>query len=182
MKNLRWMIVAAVLFGITLLLQGWTRFSDLTHQREWQAETVETAEGELSGIRVAVREAQAAVVDSKPDRGLLFVRIDLQGAAADIRSWVNCRVSLRASDGRIWMPLTGPEVQGAIQILASDAKDNGRCDLSRVRDQESTVFDQVYRIPTAALEDLTLYVSGYGTRPESLSFVLKPEVRTFKTQ
>jgi len=181
MKNLRWSVLAVVLFGATLSLEGWSGLTDLSHQREWKASSVDGDVGELDGVRVAVREVRAAVVDNKPDRGLLFVRVELQGPPASMASWVNCDVSLQASDGRRWLPVYGYAVRGAIKALASDGKDNGNCRLAGVNEKSGTHFDQIYRLPTSVLDDLTVHVSGYGARPAALVFAVKPEVRTFKS-
>ncbi|MCP8896490.1 hypothetical protein KYK29_16310 [Shinella daejeonensis] len=182
MKNLRWLAVTAVLFTATLCVTGWSVLKDLGHQREWKAVSVSGAEGELDGIRVGVREARAAVVDNKPDRALLFVRIDLQGLQTNAQSWVDCRASLRSSDGQMWLPIYDYSIRGAIRILASDGKDNGDCNPTEVTESSPTTFDQIYRLPASALDDLTLRVSGYGTRPAALAFPLKPEVRRFKAE
>jgi len=180
MKNLRWFGVTFVLFAVTVVLAGWSDFRDLTHQREWKAISINAAEGELDGIRVGVREVRAAVVDNTPDRALLFVRIDLQKSQTNIKSWVDCRASLQAADGQTWLPLYGYSIRGAIRILASDGKDNGNCDPTDVKENGPITFDQIFRLPTSALDNLTLRVSGYGTRPSALSFPLKPDVRRFK--
>lgn len=180
MKNLRWLAVTVVLFVVTFGLTGWSDFKNLGHQREWKAVLVDAAEGELDGIRVGVREMRAAVVDNTADRTLLFVRIDLQGSQKNVASWVDCRASLQASEGRTWLPIYGYSVRDVIQILASDGKDNGNCDPTDVSENSPSTFDQIYRLPTSALDDLTLRVSGYGTRPSALAFPLKPEVRRFK--
>lgn len=179
MKNLRWLAATLVLFVITLVLTGWSGFKDLGHQREWRAVSANSAEGELGGVHVGVREVRAAVVDNRPDRALLFVRIDLRGPRSAVESWVDCRASLQAADGQRWLPIHGYSVRGAIQILASDGKDNGNCNPSGVTEDDPASFDQIYRLPTSALDNLTLKVSGYGTRPAALAFSIRPEVRRF---
>jgi len=180
MTNLRWLAVTVVLFAVASVLVGWSDFKDLAHQREWKAVSVDAAEGELDGIRVGVREVRAAIVDSKPGRALLFVRLDLQGSQENLASWVDCRASLHAEDGRRWLPLYDYSVRSAIQILASDGKDNGNCNPTTITENGPTTFDQIYRLPASVLDNLTLRVSGYGTRPSALAFSIKPEVRTFR--
>ena len=182
MTNLRWLAITGALFGVTLVVTGWSPFRDLAHQREWQASVVSSSEAELAGIRVGVREVKAAVIDNKPDRGLLFVRIDLQGPKEAMDAWLECRVTLQTPDGRMWQPLSSYEARGAIRMVASDGKSHDSCYPPSVHNDAPTVFDQLYRIPTAVLDELTLHVSGFGTRPEALAFELDPEVRTFKTQ
>ena len=179
MKHLRWLLVTATLFALTLVLMGWSDFRELAHQRVWDAVNVDAAEAELAGVRVSVRDTQMAVVKNKPGRGLLYVRIVLQGTTSDISSWMNCRVSLQGPDGQMWMPLTGFDVRGVIKILAPDNDDHGNCNLGMISGQEPAVFDQIYRIPTTDLNKLRLHVSGYKTRPDALSFALKPEVHIF---
>ncbi len=181
MKTLGWIATTTILLLATLGLTGWSGFKNIGHQREWSAVTVDGAEGELHGVRVGVREARAAVVDSKPDRALLFVRIDLQGPQASIASWVDCRASLRSPDGQTWLPIYDYSIRGAIQILASDGKDNGNCNPVDVTENGPTTFDQIYRLPASALDNLVLNVSGHGTRPAALAFSIKPDVRMFKT-
>ena len=154
--------VTTVLFAVTLVLAGWSGFKDLSHQREWKVVPVNAAEGELNGIRVGVREVRASVLDNGSDRSLLFVRIDLQGSEADARSWTDCLVSVQDASGRTWLPLYG-FVRGAIEILASDGKDHGFSGFADVNENSPTTYDQIYRLPKSALDNLSLYVSGYGT-------------------
>ena len=181
MKNLRWLALTCVLFVATLGLTGWSSFTELGHLREWKTVSVESTQGELDGVRVTLREARAAVVEANPDRALLFVRIDLQGPQASLESWLDCRVSLQAADGQRWLPVYGGMIRGAIQILASDEKDHGNCSPANVTGEGATTFDQIYRLPRSALDNLTLKVSGYGTRPSALAFSIKPDVREFKS-
>ncbi len=180
MRDLRWIAVATVLFTVTLGFTGWSGFRNLAQQREWNTILVDGVAGKLEGVRVGVREARASVIDSVPDRALLFVRIDLQGAQASAQSWGDCRVSLHAPDGSTWMPIQSYSIRGAIRILAADGKDNGNCNPTEVTENGPIAFDQIYRLPISALDDLTLRVSGYGTRPAALAFPLRPEVRRFK--
>ena len=180
MRNLRWFVVTTVLFTVTLGFTGWSGFRNLGQQREWKAVLVDGIAGELDGLRVGIREVRASVIDSVPDRALLFVRIDFQGAQANAQSWGDCRASLHAPDGSTWLPMQSYSIRGAIKILASDGKDNGNCNLTEVTEKGPTAFDQIYRLPISALDDLTLRVSGYGTRPAALAFPLKPEVRRFR--
>ncbi|MBS7544000.1 hypothetical protein [Ancylobacter oerskovii] len=180
MRQIFWLGTTLVFFTATLGLTAWPDLKDLAHQREWRVARVSTAEGELAGIRVEVRDARAAVVESKPDRALLLVRLDLQGPPEAAASWVDCRISLRGADGAVWLPLHSHSTRGAAKILAPDGKDNGTCNTRSVSGDAPATFDQLYRLPSSALDDLTLHVSGYGTRPSALAFDIKPTVRTFK--
>ena len=181
MRNLRWLAATFVLFLVTLVLSGGSDFRDLGHVREWKAVPVDAADGELDGIRVGVREVKAAVVDTTPDRALLFVRVALQGPQDSIDRWVDCRVSVQTPDGSMWLPVYGPAVRGVIQTLASDGEDNSNCLVANISEDGPTSFDQLYRLPRSALDNLSLHVSGHGTRPSALSFPLRPEVREFRT-
>ncbi|OQM74178.1 hypothetical protein [Manganibacter manganicus] len=181
MKNLRWLGVTTVLFVVTLVLAGWSDFKELSQQREWNVVRVNADEGELGGIRVGIREIRASVLDNGSDRSLLFVRIALLGSEADARSWGDCLVSVQDTSGRKWLPLYG-FIRGAIEILAPDRKDHGFCGFANINENSPTTYDQIYRLPKSALDNLSLHVSGYGTRPAALSFPLKPEVREFKAE
>lgn len=178
--TLRWLATTAVLFVATWTITGWSSLMELRHWREWEAVKLEAAEGELDGIRVRVREVTAAVVDNRPERGLVYVRIDVQGAPEKMAAWMVCHITLLSPSGQTWQSLYQHEVRGAIKILAPDGKDNGDCNLSDVNENQPTSFDLIYRLPSAAFDDLTLSVSGYGVRPAALRFPVKPEVRTFK--
>lgn len=182
MRQALWLGVTFVLFVATLGLKGWPDFRDLAHQREWDVTSADGAEGALAGVRVGVREARAAVVDSQPDRALLHVRLDLQGAPEAAKSWIDCRASLRGAGGETWLPLQDYSIRDAIRILAPDGKDNGNCSPGTVSEAGPATFDQIYRIPASALDDLTLRVSGYGTRPSALAFEIEPTVRVFRSQ
>ncbi|HWL57650.1 MAG TPA: hypothetical protein VNQ78_13395 [Paracoccus sp. (in: a-proteobacteria)] len=179
MKNLGWLAVTLALFIVTLVLTGWPAFKDLGHQREWKAVAASSTEGELHGIQVGIREVKAAVVDNRPDRALLFLRMELQGPQSAMESWTDCRASLQSASGERWLPIEGYSIRAAIQILASDGKDNGNCSPAGVTGNAPATFDQIYRLPAGELDNLTLKVSGYGTRPEALAFPIRPEVRRF---
>jgi hypothetical protein len=182
MKQMLWLGVTLILFTATLGLTAWPDFQDLAHQREWNVVRAEAAQGELAGVLVSVREARAAVVDSMPDRALLHVRFDLRGSPAAANSWVDCRASLRGEGGETWLPLYDYSMRGAIKILAPDGKDNGDCNPGAVSEAGPVTFDQLYRLPMSALGNLTLRISGYGTRPAALALEVKPTVRTFKSE
>jgi hypothetical protein len=182
MRQVFWLGATLILFAATLGLTAWPDYRDLAHQREWNVMRAEAAEGELAGLRVGVREVHAAVVDSRPDRALLHVRFDLQGSPAAAKAWVDCRASLRGEGGETWLPLYDYSIRGAIKILAPDGKDNGDCNPRAVPEAGPVTFDQLYRLPVSALGNLTLYVSGYGTRPAALALEIKPTVRTFKSE
>ena len=182
MRRIFWLGATLVLFAATLGLTAWSDFKDLGHQREWDVVAANATEAELAGIRVGVREARAAVVDSKPDRAFLHVRFDLRGSPEAAKSWVDCRASLRGANGETWLPIYDYRIRGAIKILAPDGKDNGNCSTASLSETGPVTFDQIYRLPTSALDNLTLHVSGYGTRPSALAFELRPTVRTFKSE
>lgn len=182
MRGTLWLGVTLILFAATLGLTAWPDFRDLSHQREWNVVPADAAEGELAGLRVGVREARAAVVDSRPDRALLHVRFDLQGSPAAATAWVDCRASLRGAGGETWLPLYDYSMRAAIRILAPDGKDNGDCNPGTVSQAGPVIFDQIYRLPVSALGNLTLHLSGYGTRPAALALDIKPMVRTFKSE
>ncbi|WP_152979695.1 hypothetical protein [Mesorhizobium sp. 1M-11] len=182
MRRVIWLGATLVLLATTLGVTAWSDFKDLGHQREWDVVAAQAAEAELAGIRVGVREARAAVVDAKPDRAFLFVRFNLQGSPEAAKSWIDCSASLQGAGGETWLPLYDYRIRGAVKILASDGKDNGNCNPGAVSGTGPVTFDQIYRLPTAALDNLTLHVSGYGTRPSALAFKLKPTIRTFKSE
>jgi hypothetical protein len=182
MKQTLWLGTTLVLFATMLGLLAWPDLRDLSHQREWNIIRADAAEGELAGLRVGVREVRAAVVDSRPDRALLHVRFELQGMTEAAKSWVDCRASLRGGGGETWLPLHDYRIRDAIKILAPDGKDNGDCNTLAVPEAGSAAFDQIYRLPASALENLTLHVSGSGTRPAALAFKIRPTVRTFKPE
>lgn len=182
MRRTLWLGATLVLFAATLGLTGWPDFKDLAHQREWNVTRAETAEEALAGVQVSVREAHASVIEGGADRALLHLRVDLQGTPEAAAAWVDCRASLRGADGKTWLPLTSYFIRGAIKILASDGKDNGNCSLAAVSGTGPATFDEIYRIPASALDNLTLHVSGYGTRPAALAFEIEPTVRVFKAE
>ena len=138
----------------------------------------DASEGELEGLRVRVTEAQAVVIESRPDRGLLLVRLDLEASPDAASAWVDCRASIRGENGEVWLPLYDPAVSGAVRLLASDGKDNRPCNVSVLGESGRATADQLYRLPRAALGRVTLHVSGYGTRPSALAFEVRPTVRT----
>lgn len=182
MRRVLWLGATLVLFTATLGVTAWSDVKDLGHQREWDVVAADAAEAELSGVHVGVREARAAVVDTKADRALLFVRLDLQGSPEAAKSWVDCRASLRGANGETWLPIYDYRIRGAIKMLAPDGKDNGNCSTTAVSETGPASFDQIYRLPTSSLDNLTLHVSGYGTRPSALAFKLRPTIRTLKSE
>lgn len=182
MRRVLWLGATLVLFTATLGVTAWSDVKDLGHQREWDVVAANAAEAELAGVRVGVREARAAVVDTKADRALLFVRLDLQGSPEAAKSWVDCRASLRGANGETWLPLYDYRIRGAIKMLAPDGKDNGNCSTTAVSETGPVSFDQIYRLPTSSLDNLTLHLSGYGTRPSALAFKLRPTIRTLKSE
>jgi hypothetical protein len=182
MRRALWLGATFVLFAATVGLTGWSDFRTFAHQQEWNVVTADSAEGTLAGVRVGVRGAHAAIVDSRPDRAILHVRFDLQGSPEAANSWVDCRASLRGSGGETWLPLNDYSVRGAIKILAPDRRDNGDCNTGAVSGTDPVTFDQIYRVPASVLDDLTLHISGYGTRPSALAFEIEPTVRMFKSE
>jgi len=182
MRHVVWLGIALALFVAALGLTGWSDFRDLAHQREWNVAQADAAEGELEGLCVRVMEAQAVVVESRPDRGLLLVRLDLEASPDAAPAWVDCRASIRGENGEIWLPLYGTDVSGAVQLLASDGKDNRPCNLAALAESGRATADQLYRLPRAALDRVTLHVSGYGTRPSALAFEIEPAVRTIQPE
>jgi len=180
MKHLAWLALTLALFAATLLLTEWSDTRDLSHQREWDVARADGAEGELDGLRFSVREARAVVVASKPDRALVLVRLAVQGSPKAASQWIDCRASLRGKGGETWLPLYTASSSGAIRLMAPDGKDNGTCLVSGVSETGPTLSDHLYRLPSADLDDLTLRVSGYGTRPSALAFPIRPTVRTIK--
>lgn len=182
MRHVLWLGIALALFAVTLVVTGWSDFRDLAHQREWNVVRADAAEGELEGLRVRVTEAQAVVIESRPERGLLFVRLDLEASSETASAWVDCRASIRGENGEIWLPLYDMAVSGVVQLLASDNKDNRPCNLSGLVESGRTTVDQLYRLPRAALDRVTLHISGPGTRPSALAFEISPNVRTIKPE
>lgn len=181
MRHLIWLGITLVLFVATLGLTGWSDATDLAHQREWNVVNADASAGELDGIRVRVRDARAAIADNNADQALLLVRLDRQGSSEAASAWVDCRASLQGPGGEVWLPLHTAPASRAIQFLAPDGKDNGTCNSASPGEGGAATSDQIYRLPAAALDHLTLHVSGYGTRPAALSFQLKPTVRIIES-
>ena len=182
MRHVIWLGIALALFVATLGLSGWSDFRELARQREWNVPQANASEGELEGLRVRVTEAQAVVIESRPDRGLLLVRLDLEASPAAASAWVDCRVSIRGENGEVWLPLHDLEATGVMRLLASDGKDNRPCNPAAVAESGRVTADHLYRLPRAVLNRVTLHVSGYGTRPSALAFEMRPTVRTVKPE
>ena len=180
MKQLTWLASAAVLLAGVLVLEGWPAYQDLASNREWRAVDAHPEGATLQNLQVKVHTQVAAIAAQRPERAALLVRLEMQATPATQAAWGACRVSLRNAEDEVWRPLSSTTTDGVIKALSPDHKNAGPCKLYTTEDSqgEQTLYaDQLFMLPSSALQGLRLYVSGQGTRPQALAFTLQPEVK-----
>lgn len=180
MKQLGWLTSASILFAVVVAIEGWPALRDLSSNREWRSIEAPPDGGSMEELQVTVEEQIAAIAAQKPERAAVLIRLKMQVTPAARKAWKDCRVSLRGATGQIWMPLTSASSDGAIKALAPDHKNFGLCRLyprNEPAGNETIHADQLFLLPSGSLEGLRLHVSGMGTRPQALSFVITPAIR-----
>ena len=180
MKQLKWLAGSAALLAAVLAIEGWPAYQGLAHNREWKAITAAPEGTELQGLKVKIHTQVAAIAAQRPERAAMLVRLEIQGTQAAGQDWGMCKVSLRNASDEVWMPLTSATTDGVIKALSPDHKNAGPCKpyMAENTEGEQTWYaDQLFMLPSSALQGLRLYVSGQGTRPQALAFTLQPEVK-----
>lgn len=182
-KHLGWIFLSLLFLAANSVISARVAIDDLSKAREWKVEHVSGSSADLGGVTVRLEATKAVTTPVKADRALVHVRLSLQGPEPARSTWINCRLSLRDSKGRSWSPMENENTDSAIKIIASDRRNNGRCNPSPYdasTDGKPILSDQVFLVPVETLLDLSLYVSGYGTLPEALAFPIKPALATLK--
>ncbi|MGB6103112.1 MAG: hypothetical protein WBF88_04605 [Pusillimonas sp.] len=180
MRQLGWLASACVLFAAVVAVDGWPALRELDSSREWRAIDAAPNGASLEGLQVAVETQVAAIAAQRPERAAVLIRLSMEVTPAAREAWKDCRVSLHDTAGKVWMPLTSANSDGAIKALSPDRKSFGPCRLYSTderENKETILADQLFLLPADSLQTLRLHVSGVGTRPRALSFAIAPAVR-----
>lgn len=180
MKPWGWLASAGLLFAVLVAVESRPALRELSANREWRLIDASPDGASMDGLRLAVQTQVAAIAAPKPDRAALLIRLNMQVTPAARRAWQDCRVSLRGSDGQIWMPVTNASSDGAVKFLSPDGKNFGLCRLySRDGHEgaETVLADQLFLLPVDSLQGLRLHISGIGTRPRALSMAIAPAIK-----
>lgn len=130
-------------------------------------------EGELAGVQVAVQDARAMTFPERPDRAIVYLRLQLQGSPDQLRGWSTCEPRLWDGQGRHWLPLYNQLGIEVVSMLGRNKTLTGSrsCSQSLAGDPPA-VSEQAYLVPVEALEDLQLEISGLHTLPKALDMPL----------
>lgn len=179
LKHLGWIVLSILFLVASSLISAEVAILDLRKESEWQLKEVDTAGAELDRVTVQVERTRAVATPQRADRALVHVRLSLQGAEDARQAWVDCRLTLHDDQDRKWLPMETENTDGAIKAVAADRMNNGRCNpvpYDAPRDGSAILSDQVFLVPVDTLGQLTLHVSGYGTRPRALAIRIEPDL------
>ncbi|RJL22670.1 hypothetical protein [Paracoccus siganidrum] len=179
MRRIGWLALTALFFALTAGIGAKTAILDLRGEREWDLTDTGPAGGALEGVALRVELTRAATAPQRPDRALLLVRLALDGPPAARAAWVDCRVTLRHGQDRLWRPLETANTDAAIRTIAPDGQNMGRCNpqpFDAPADAGPILSDQVFLVPVEALDGLRLHVSAQGTRPRALALPIAAQL------
>ena len=180
MKQGKWLAAASMLAIMTIAIEGWPAWRELSQHKEWRSSETTSGSASMHGLQVSVDQQIAAIAAQRPERAALLIRLALRVTPDARKAWTDCRVSLHHDAGQTWLPLTSASADGAIKALSPDHQNFGLCRLyshNESTDNETLLADQLFLLPSTSVQGLRLHVSGLGTRPQALSFALNPEVR-----
>lgn len=179
MTRLAWIAITLLLLLATMGLSSHLEIREIMRDREWFLTRTGPEGAELLGVRGEVEAITAIVAQDAPDRALVHVRLGLAGPKEAREAWVDCRVSLRDGQNRVWLPLQAYAADKMIEMLAPDGVNNRLCGpgLEVAQADRTIVSDQLFLVPAAVTKELTVHVSGFGTRPEALAMKVAPGIR-----
>lgn len=175
MRRIGWLALTALFLALTAGIGAKTAILDLRGEREWSL----TDAGALEGVALRVELTRAATTPQRPDRALLLVRLALDGPSEARAVWVDCRVTLRDGQDRLWRPLETANTDAAIRTIAPDGQNMGRCNpqpFDAPADAGPILSDQLFLVSVEALDGLRLHVSAQGTRPRALALPIAAEL------
>lgn len=181
MKHLGWITLTVFFLVASSVISAQVAIFDLRKEREWKLERVAAPGAELDGVTVRVEATRAVTTLQRPEHALVHVRLSLQGQEDARQAWLNCRLTLHDDRGRVWFPLETGNIDGAIKAIASDGLSNNRCNptpYDAPANDSVILSDQVFLVPANMLAQLSMHVSGYGTRPRALAMPITPVLET----
>ena len=179
LKHLGWIALSILFLVASSLISARVALLDLRKESEQQLKDVDITGAKLDGVTVQVEKTRAVATPQRTDRALVHIRLSLQGPENARHSWVDCRLTLHDEQNRIWNPVETAETDGAIKFVTADRKNNGRCNpmpYDAPTDGRAILSDQIFLVPVDVLEQLTLHVSAYGTRPRALAIRITPDL------